>query len=154
MIHERWREGHGKLFVTSRDDHTFDYLGSSGNWGGSGINDLGGLVRLLSFLLLWFVRSRRSGFCSRVLEGSDWGGLIDLGWGLVNLSGRVDLLGLRLEEVTNTGRQTTSNLGRRPGGPGLLLFLLLLILLDLLRGCLRDRGIGLLGGSGTLSLLD
>ena len=68
------------------------------------------------------------------------------------LAGGVDL-GLRLEEVTNAGGQTAIDPVRRLDRPGLLLFFLLLTLLDLLRGRLRDWDLGL-GGSESFGLLD
>ncbi|KAI0673088.1 hypothetical protein C8Q78DRAFT_1022694 [Trametes maxima] len=99
---------------------------------------------------------------SRVLEGSDGGGLLDLRGVLLDLGRGVVLsLGLGLEEVANARRQTTADLR------GLLLLLLLFLLL-LLRslslssglgrcgfggGCLSRGGLGLLHGLSSRSLL-
>lgn len=94
--------------------------------GDGGCCSIGGLDLLGLGLLL--CRGLLS-LCLRggVLERSDGGGLLDLGWVLVDLGGGLDRgLGLGLEQVTNTGRETTANFD---GLGGLLLLSLLLLLL-------------------------
>jgi hypothetical protein len=69
---------------------------------------------------------RGSIFRGRVLEGGNWGWLLDLGWVLIDLGGRSGFrLGLRLKEVTNTRGEAAADFS-------LLLFLLLLFFLLLL----------------------
>lgn len=72
-------------------------LGGSSSHGGR----LGGLHLSLRLALV-----------GGVLEGGNGGLLLNLRWVLVNLGGGGGLrLGLRLEEVADTRRQTTANLG-------------------------------------------
>jgi hypothetical protein len=108
--------------------------------GSGGSNLLGGL-------------SGRSLLRGRVLKGSNRGRLLNLGGLLLNLGrGRRLRLGLALEEVTDTGRETAANLDR-------LLLLSLGIVLDLilsLGSCLSGSGLRLRlldGGRCELGLL-
>ena len=97
--------------------------------------DDGGRRRSLNLGLLRCGSSRcgLSGLSSRVLERRDGGRLLDLRGVLLNLGRGVVLsLGLRLEEVTNTGRKATADLG-------LLLGLLLFVLLLLLHNLVSER---------------
>lgn len=72
-------------------------------------------------------RSSTLGFSRWVLKRSNRDRLIDLGWVLVDLGGGNDFaFGFALEEVTDTGRETTADLDTL----GVLL-LFLLFLLDL-----------------------
>lgn len=103
--------------------------GGGSDDGSSGGCGLSGLGRLFSLGLLSLGRLFNLGSSgltlSGVLEGSNGGGLLDLGRVLVDLGRGSDLsLGLGLEQVTDAGRETTTDLG----GLGDLLLLLFLLL--------------------------
>lgn len=70
----------------------------------------------------------RSGLGSRVLQGGDWSGFIDLRRVLIYLGGCSSLRLLGFEKLANARRQPTPNL-RRSKLPAIPLFYFLLLLL-------------------------
>lgn len=122
-------------------------LGSSSNRGRGGF-DLGRVVGLLDLLLLGLFDRRGSGISSRILKGSNRSGLLNLWGSLVDLGGVVGLLRLRLEKLADTRGQTATDLDRRPDGPLLFLFFLVLLLLGLLGRGFRDRLLRFNGSRG------